>query len=377
MVVDCKESRYFFDVIISTIKGESVPEPPEMDWDKFVDTVVEQQFVSLVAQALENKSFVPEKIADRLSQFKNNEFLRIISVQNEFNEIKSMLVENKARFMLLKGSVIRNYYPKQSFRQMSDIDLLCDYEQHNAICDYMLSRGYTMLSDGGGNTDDFTKEPYFTFEFHHDLFKDVYGFCPDFSFVWDNAKLKDEGGFEYEMSVEDVYLHSVAHMYKHFILGGFGVKFIVDTYLLASGNESDWNRAYIDEKLESMNLGDFEKRVRKASFDFFENNLSASQQEFFQKAFKYGTFMNDENFANVEEILNNYQNDNGSSAFKYLLSRIFPSKVQIKSMYPVLNEKPYLLPLCYVKRIFKKIATGPKKVAKEMKYLTKSNKSKE
>ena len=117
--------------------------------------------------------------------------------------------------------------------------------------------------------------------------------------------------------------------------------------------------------------------MRKASFDFFENNLSASQQEFFQKAFRYGTFMNDENFANVEEILNNYQNDNGSSAFKYLFSRIFPSKTQIKSMYPVLNEKPYLLPLYYVKRIFKRFATGPKKVAKEMKYLTKSNKSKE
>ena len=65
MVVDCKESRYFFDVIISTIKGERIPEPPEMDWDKFVDTVVEQQFVSLVAQALENKPFVPEKIAER------------------------------------------------------------------------------------------------------------------------------------------------------------------------------------------------------------------------------------------------------------------------------------------------------------------------
>lgn len=377
MIVDCKESRYFFEVIIATVKGESVPEPPEMNWDAFIDTVKEQQFVSLVACALEGNGNVPSSAAEKLKNLKNNEFLRILNVQNEFSQIKAMLVENNARFMLLKGSVIRNYYPKQSFRQMSDIDLLCDLSMHETICDYMLGRGYEMRSDGGGNTDDFSKEPYYTFEFHHDLFKDVYGFCPDFSFVWDNAKQIDDTGCEYEMSAEDVYLHSTAHMYKHFILGGFGIKFIVDTYLLNKANGDKWNRSYIDEKLEQMKILDFEKKVRKAAFDFFDNKLDAQQEEFFQQAFKYGTFCDAEDKANVEEILNNYRKNNDGSAVKYFFSRLFPGKSQMKSMYPRLNQKPYLLLFYYVKRGVSKLSTGPKKVRREMKYLLKTKNNKE
>ena len=180
MKIECKESYFFFDVIIATIKGEPIPAPPEdMNWNLFLKTVLEQQFVSLIASALENNSEIPTDVLDELKKYKNNEFKRILFVQNEFNEIKDMLISNGIRYMPLKGSIIRTYYPKSSYRQMSDIDLLCDYAHHNTICEYMLNRGYTQVSDGG-NTDDFTKDPYYTFEFHHDLFKDVYGFCPDF-----------------------------------------------------------------------------------------------------------------------------------------------------------------------------------------------------
>ena len=177
MKIECKESHYFFDIIIATIKDKPLPAPPkDMNWKLFLSTVVEQQFVSLIASALENNSEIPTDVLNELKQYKNNEFKRILCVQNEFNEIKDMLISHGIRYMPLKGSIIRTYYPKSSYRQMSDIDLLCDYDFHSTICDYMLDRGYEMLSDGKGNTDDFTKKPYFTFEFHHDLFKDVYGF---------------------------------------------------------------------------------------------------------------------------------------------------------------------------------------------------------
>lgn len=376
MKVECKESHYFFDVIIATIKGESIPTPPkDMNWDLFLKTVIEQQFVSLIASALENNSEIPADVLDELKKYKNNEFKRILFVQNEFNEIKDMLISHGIRYMPLKGSIIKTYYPKSSYRQMTDIDLLCDYAHHNTICEYMLNRGYTQLSDGG-NTDDFTKAPYYTFEFHHDLFKDVYGFCPDFSFVWDNAKLNGVNEYEYDMSPEDVYLHSIAHMYKHFILGGFGIKFIVDNYILVTANESSWDRKYIDKKLVEMKIFDFERQVVKASFDFFDHNLTKEQSEFFQKAFRYGTFCDDEDKSNVEEIFNNYQKDN-SSVFKYVFLRIFPPKYRIKSMYPILNEKPYLYPWFYIKRLFIKIFKGPKKVFRELNYIFKAKKNKE
>lgn len=375
MILDCKESQYFFEVLRATIKGAPVPDPPELNWRRFLDTVKEQQFVSLVADSLGNKQLPPD-VAFELKRYKNSEFTRILSVQNEFQEIKEMLVGNGIRYMPLKGSIIKKFYPKQSYRQMSDVDLMVDLEYHDVICDYMLGRGYDMVSDGG-NTDDFHKKPYFTFEFHHDLFKDVYGFCPDFSFVWQNAEQNAEDGFEYDMSPEDMYLHSVAHMYKHFILGGFGIKFIVDNYLILTNNQDSWNRPYIDERLEQMKIADFEQQVAKASFDFFDDNLSVAQEKFFQRAFRYGTFVNAESMTNVAEIYNNYKKENGGSVAKYLFMRIFPSAERIKSMYPILVKKPYLLPWFYLKRLFVKLFKSPKKIKRELNYIIKSKKNKE
>ena len=86
MILDCKESQYFFEVLRATIKGAPIPDPPELNWRRFLDTVKEQQFVSLVADSLGNKQLPPD-VALELKRYKNSEFTRILSVHNEFQEI--------------------------------------------------------------------------------------------------------------------------------------------------------------------------------------------------------------------------------------------------------------------------------------------------
>lgn len=69
---------------------------------------------------------LPPDIAEELNNFSKSELVRLIAMQNELAAIKAELEKNEIKYMLLKGSVIRNYYPKQSMRQMSDIDILYD-----------------------------------------------------------------------------------------------------------------------------------------------------------------------------------------------------------------------------------------------------------
>ena len=45
MILDCKESQYFFEVLRATIKGAPIPDPPELNWRRFLDTVKEQQIL--------------------------------------------------------------------------------------------------------------------------------------------------------------------------------------------------------------------------------------------------------------------------------------------------------------------------------------------
>ena len=54
------------------------------------------------------------------------------------------------------------------------------------------------------------------------------------------------------MSSNDLYLHTIAHMYKHYILGGFGIRFFADVYVLLTKLKDELDKAYIDSKLEKM-----------------------------------------------------------------------------------------------------------------------------
>ena len=365
MDLNSRETEYLLCVLRAAVKGTKAEKPPEsMDWNAFLKLSKMQEVYSIVAQTVDFK-YLPADIAGELNDYSKSELVRLIAMQNELNAIKSELAENGIKYMLLKGAVVRNYYPKQSMRQMSDIDILYDPDKREALLALMNARGYTLISNGG-NSDDFTKKPYYTFEFHRELFKDAYGFCPDFSVECSHAQNLSDHTFEYIMSAEDLYLHHVAHMYKHYLFGGFGIRFIVDTYLILKNAGESMSRDYISRKLAEMKLTDFEDEVRGFSFSLLENRaLTDKQRAFFNTALVYGIYGS--NKTNVDEAYKNYKNNKGGNTFGYFISRIFPAAAQMKSMYPKLNKHPVLLGFYYFKRLFEKAFSSKDKVRNEIK----------
>ena len=210
------ENEYLIELLNAAVKGTAVQAPPEgIDWEKFVDLAKKQQVYSIIAPVLSGIS-MPEAQSKELVLYNQNELLRLIAMKNEQEQLENELEKAGIKFMLLKGSLLRNYYPQLKMRQMSDVDILYDFSKRDELLEIMNNREYTLISDGG-NSDDFTKKPFYTFEFHHRLFKDAYGFCPDFDFVWDNAVQSSDNSCKYNMSTEDLYLHSAAHMYLSLI----------------------------------------------------------------------------------------------------------------------------------------------------------------
>lgn len=364
------ELKYLMSLLQSAIKGEKTEIPPDdLDWNKFVSLSKEQQVYSVIAPIIDLDN-MPSSVAHEFKLYTQNELLRMIAMQSEYAAIAAQLEENEIKFMLLKGSVIRNYYPQQKMRQMSDYDILYDYSKHDELLQLMKKRGYLLKSDGG-NSDDFTKAPYYTFEFHHELFKDVYGFCPDFDFVWNNAHKSEDNAFRYNMSAEDLYLHCVAHMYKHYLFGGFGIRFLVDTYLIVKKENSVWNRKYIDDKLEEMKLCDFEKLVCSLSFSLLDGKrLDDFQMDFMENTVLTGIYGNDD--LKVDKIYEKFvESHKTNSTIKYFFYRLFPSREQMKNIYIQLKDKPYLLLYFYFKRIFERAFSSRKKFSNEMKAVKK------
>lgn len=364
MNINNRETEYLLAVLRAAVKGEKAGEPPEgIDWRAFFELSKKQEVYSMVTQSIDSK-YLPQEIARELNDYSKSELVRLIAMQNELKAIEGELERCGIKYMLLKGAVIRNYYPKQSMRQMSDIDIMYDADKRVSLVSIMESRGYKLMSFGG-NSDDFTKSPYYTFEFHRELFKYEYGFYPDFSFVWDNAK-RVQNSTQYRMSAEDLYLHHIAHMYKHSMLGGFGIRFLIDTYLIVSKEQNNWNSDYINKKLAEFSLLDFEKQVRRIAFAVMNGSaLSDEDVDFFNEKVGFGIYGNQR--VGIELLYNDFKEKRGrTSALSFAVYRLFPDKDFMKREYPVLSKRPYLLWFYYILRILSKSVHSFKKARLEM-----------
>lgn len=362
------ETEYFLSILKSAINKTELAKPSdELDWQTLFEYAEKQDVFGILADTIP-KDYLPEEEKKKLNNYEKSQIVHMIAMNNELKLIENELQKLGIKYMLLKGARIRNFYPKQIMRQMGDFDIMYDIADQEKLVKMMTQRGYELTSDGG-NSDDFNKKPFYTFEFHHDLFKDVYGFCPDFSYVWERAEA-DENGICHKMTIEDLYLHSLAHMYKHFVFGGFGIRFIIDNYLIIKQFGSSLDEEYISMRIEEMKLQDFRKTVDEFSLSFFEGELSEEQIAFAKERLLVGVYGS--HIENVEEIYKRFQNENGKkSIFGFVLQRIFPSKNQMLSNYPALKDKPYLLPLYYIIRIFTKSTNGLEKVINEIKSINK------
>ena len=360
-----REIEYFLYIIRCALKGE-VPNKPEepIDWERLVSIAKRQEVYSVIAAALPAE-YLPAEQAERLNNYEKSELVRLIAMKNELAFLEAELCKSEIPFMLLKGSRIRAFYPKESMRQMSDIDILYNEKGRDSLLKIMKKRGYK-LSSWSENSDDFIKAPYYTFEFHRTLFFDDFNFNTDFSFVWENAKRDGENEFKYIMSDEDLYIHSVAHMYKHHVLGGFGVRFLTDTYLMVK-KCADMDFGYINGRMEEMGLADFESLVRNLSVALIEDgDLSGEQLDFLVTVLSFGLYGDSAKGRLVQ--YETFKNNNGgsSSMVKYTLLRLFPPKEYMCRTYRVLNKAPVLLPFFYVYRLIVKTAKDGKRAVKEI-----------
>ena len=360
------ETEDFLHLIRCAVKGENVQKPQEdIDWKKLINLAKNQEVYSVVAAVLPQE-FLPSEQAQRLNNYSKSELVRLIAMKSELAQLEAELDDGGIDFMLLKGARIREFYPKESMRQMSDIDVLYDENGRDRLLKIMKNHGYTLFS-WSENSDDFSKKPYYTFEFHRQLFFKDFEKLQDFSFVWENAARDEENPHKCIMSDSDIYIHSVAHMYKHHVLGGFGLRFLVDTYLIltkAQNLDSD----YVGAKLASLELAEFEAEIRALAFAVIDGGeLNEKQLEFAQKVLGFGLYGDSSQGREVQFEQFKQSHGGSTSMVKYTLSRLFPPSEYMHRTYRVLDKAPYLLPYFYVQRLITKTVTDGGKAAREIK----------
>jgi hypothetical protein len=361
------EVEYLIHLLSCALNSKKPREQENIDFSALLALAKKQQIYNIICPLIADMPNVPQSEKDAFRNYHYSEITRMLTINNERSLIYEELEENKIKFMPLKGLIIKKYYPKESMRQMSDNDILFDVSFRDKVASIMKDNGYKVTATGE-NSDDYFKAPYCTFEFHRTLFFDEKDFCPVFDNLWQNAVQDDENPYMYHMGIDDVYIYSVCHMYKHYSTAGCGIRFLADNYLFLKQENDKLNWKYVNSQLEKFGILAYEKDSRELAFKIFdEKELSESEIKMLETYINCGIY--GDVSVKLTKDIEKIAGDDGSIADakkKYLFKRLFPDKKKMIADYRILEKKPYLLPFYYIYRLFKG-AFNSKKTINEIK----------
>lgn len=354
MISQNKNVNYFLHLLASAVNETPVkPAEGEIDYSAVLELAKKHQVYNIIYPVISIANDISQDEKNAWRNYNLSEITRMIAINNERQQIFEKLKNNKIRFMPLKGLIIKSYYPKESMRQMSDNDILFDITNRDGVAEIMKSRGYKIVATGE-NSDDYFKAPYCTFEFHRNLFFEEHDFCPKFDNLWERAVKDADNEYMYHMGIDDVYIYSVCHMYKHFSTAGCGVRFLADNYLFLKKESDKLNWNYINSSLEKFGILDYEQKSRKLAFDIFEEKEIDNKELSLLETYINNGIYGDGTVKLTKQIKHLAEENNIKDAKKkYLISRLFPSKKKMIADYRILEKKPYLLPALYIYRLIK------------------------
>ncbi len=307
-----------------------------------------------VGDALYKNGFVFEE-NPHYRQFQKEQYIAFYTVQMqtfELQNISKLFEEEKIPFIVLKGAVIREYYPQNWLRNSSDLDILVKYEDHDRACKLLEEKLECTFDQLSGHDKAFRTKAGVYLELHHDLLDvEKYEKSQEITEkIWQRAVLKAGSNYAYDMDDELFYFHNIIHACKHFLDGGCGIKPLADTWVLK--NLSGRQLSPENEFIESFNLKTFAVNFENLCDCWFGkgeyNPLLKKMEDFILSGFVYGTL------ANRMAI---HQIKKGGKAH-YALTRFFYPYDLIKYQYPILIKHKWLTPIFEVVRWFRIIFTG-------------------
>lgn len=282
-------------------------------------------------------NLVYSALVDNGIEFKGNEvfnkfyseqigaFLRDETQSFECGRISELFEENGIDFVLLKGSVIRRYYPEPWMRSKSDIDILIKKESIDKARELLVGKlGYV---SGPPSTHDvpFYSQSKMLFELHFDLNESDFRVIDSLTTPWEYARLAEGKRHEYLLNEDYFIFYHIVHMAKHFTIGGCGIKPFLDLYLF--DKTLGYDKTAVASLCKECELDKFFSEMLRLSEAWFggaeHTEITLLLQEYLLSG---GVFGNRSNRIAVARTKSGGKN-------KFIFSRIFLSLEQLRKNY--------------------------------------------
>ncbi len=361
--MDQRTIQIFFALLRSAIRGTKLTEEecklysPELLRD-LLKLSAQHDIVHLLALGLKQNALISKENADvEKSIFKA--VYRYEGLRAECEKLCNAFEKAQIPFVLLKGSVLRDYYPEPWMRTSCDVDVLVHREDLDTAIAYLTENLKYLAKERTPHDVSLFSPKGIHVELHFDLVEEgrannAIGILRS---VWENTTLHENSRYWHDMCDPFFYFYHIAHMAKHFENGGCGIRPFIDLWILDRMENAD--RAVRDALLAQGGLLKFADTSRVLSRIWFDDgepdDLTFQMQDFIVRG---GVFGSSDNRVALQ------QKKKGGRV-GYILSRIFISHKRLRRYYPVLEKYPWLMPVMQIRRWFMLLQPDVAQMAKK------------
>lgn len=275
-------------------------------------------------------------IKEKLDKFINIDKSRFLYQSFYKDEISRLLMEHKIKHIFLKGIELRDRYHNPFLRLSNDIDIYVDKSDINRARELLIAKYHPF---------EFTQESvHYTFsmpngktevELHFDLLEDDLQVVNEvIGDPFNHANKDDKYPYLYHLEDKYYYLYHLAHFAKHIKHGEFWIGMLQDTYLLKDNVDN--------ELLIKTNLKDINDNILSLISNWEERGEYSVAISYLEDIFFMTPLTN-----YVRENEKKYKNK-----LSYIWHRLFLSKEELTTSYPKMNNRWYLYPYYFFKRLF-------------------------
>ena len=374
--------KQFVDILSAGIRGKAADKIYDnVDWDEVIDLANKHKVEGIVYLALRKSNLVSKIGEKRINLLKQKAAITGIGQSRHISGLSTVLnkiTEENIPLIVLKGLVVRDFYPQPDQRTMSDADILVHKDDVEKVKQLLIDMGYIFLEDHKASHHiALVHHKYPVVELHWNLFKRD-GFSNELEhyerLIWKRAIKVNVGETEVlSLSYEDLALHLCMHMAAHLASTGFGVRQLCDLVLLVEkkGEEIDWNSFIMKARMygfEKFNLimfllckELFEMEVPSELEVKSVNNkkyVSALIDEIFE-AGVHGKKEMSNQFAT--QVAFNFEDKDSNAtlgAVKRYFRFIFPRIDDISDKYSYAKKVRVLAPIAWIHHLFEGIFTS-------------------
>ena len=328
---------------------EPMPLPEGMTLEGLYSYQKEQDVTNMAYVALKKLGYDDVELVEFKEDYKLN-MLREARFELAGQQVFDDFEKAEIDFIPLKGAILKNQYPNPALRTFTDIDIYVG-ESFDKAEKILLEKGFEKTTGDDHNDISFVKKPSIHIELHKDLFPDDYDFEGYFENPFVHTELRDGYKHYHLYKTDDFFIHVLCHLYKHFTFGGCGLRQYLDIYVMTQ--KMQLNMDYIRSELKSFGMEGFLDTTLTLNRFFFDGEKPTDETiEIAEFVFNNSTFGNADN-----RLVLDYDKGHGEKRtlwgnIKYFMERWGLNYSQMKERYKVLKHLPFLLPLCWIYRLF-------------------------